>query len=81
MKSLTLDDLISDLQDAKDLARSNHNPSALVSATLAQAKLLGLDRPIQIDVNNVTPPKSYEMKLAEVVQMVNKVYGIDGGNA
>lgn len=42
---MTLDDLLKDLETAKALAIENKNPNALVSATIAQAKLLGLDRP------------------------------------
>lgn len=42
---MTLDDLLKDLETAKTLAIENKNPNALVSATIAQAKLLGLDRP------------------------------------
>ena len=45
MTNITLDDLLNDLQKAKDIAERNENPNALVSATLAQAKLLGLDKP------------------------------------
>lgn len=43
MKKLTLDDLLADLQDAKELAKTNGNANAIITATLAQAKLLGLD--------------------------------------
>ena len=51
-----LSDLIADLQLAKDIAIRNENANSLVTATLAQAKLLGLDKPAkepaqQIDVN------------------------------
>ena len=46
-----INDLIQDLQLAKQMAISDHNPNALVIATIAQAKLLGLDKPI----NDVTP--------------------------
>ena len=45
MTNITLDDLLNDLQKAKDIAERNENPNALVTATLAQAKLLGLDKP------------------------------------
>ena len=41
----TLSDLISDLQLAKELAIQSGNANSLVTATLAQAKLLGLDKP------------------------------------
>lgn len=41
----TLSELIADLQLAKDIAIRNENANSLVTATLAQAKLLGLDKP------------------------------------
>ena len=51
MRLPDLNDLIQDLQLAKQMAIDDHNPNALVVATIAQAKLLGLDKPI----TNVTP--------------------------
>lgn len=39
----TLDDLIQDLQLAKEIAIKNEQASQLVTAVMAQAKLLGLD--------------------------------------
>lgn len=51
MTNITLDDLLNDLQKAKDIAERNENPNALVTATLAQAKLLGLDKPQVHDKN------------------------------
>lgn len=52
----TLSDLIGDLQLAKELAIQSGNANSLVTATLAQAKLLGLDKPVkepvqQLDIN------------------------------
>ena len=41
----TLSDLISDLQLAKELAIQSGNANSLVTATIAQAKLLGIDKP------------------------------------
>mgnify|MGYP003115428298 CR=1 FL=1 len=49
-QSLTLDDLIADLQTAKQIAIDDRNPNAIVTATVAQAKLLGLD-----NMRDVTP--------------------------
>lgn len=51
-----LSDLIQDLQIAKEIAIQNGNANSLVTATLAQAKLLGLDKPVkepaqQLDIN------------------------------
>ena len=51
MPSLTLDDLMADLQDAKAIAKEKGNSNALVTATMAQAKLLGLDKPKPHDPN------------------------------
>ena len=41
----TLSELIADLQLAKELAIQSGNANSLVTATLAQAKLLGIDKP------------------------------------
>jgi len=46
-----LNDLIQDLQLAKQMAIEDRNPNALIMATISQAKLLGLDKPIIKDVN------------------------------
>ena len=49
-QSLTLDDLIADLQTAKKIAIDDRNPNAIVTATMSQAKLLGMD-----NMRDVTP--------------------------
>lgn len=49
-QSLTYDDLIADLQTAKQIAIDDRNPNAIVTATVAQAKLLGMD-----NMRDVTP--------------------------
>ena len=41
----TLSELIADLQLAKDIAIQSGNANSLVTATMSQAKLLGLDKP------------------------------------
>jgi hypothetical protein len=41
----TLSELIADLQLAKELAIQSGNANSLVTATIAQAKLLGIDKP------------------------------------
>jgi len=51
MRLPDLNDLMQDLQLAKQMAIDDHNPNALVVATIAQAKLLGLDKPVIKDVN------------------------------
>lgn len=42
-----LNDLIQDLQTAKQIAIEDRNPNAIVIATMSQSKLLGLDKPIK----------------------------------
>lgn len=57
MRLPDLNDLIQDLQLAKQMAINDNNPNALIMATIGQAKLLGIDKPIK-DVkliNNVEP--------------------------
>lgn len=56
-QSLTLDDLIQDLQTAKQIATEDRNPNALIMATIGQAKLLGLDKPM---LRDVTPKSRHE---------------------
>lgn len=51
MRLPDINDLIQDLQLAKQIAIENRNPNALVAATISQAKLLGLDKPVIRDVN------------------------------
>lgn len=55
MRLPDLNDLIQDLQLAKQMAIDDHNPNALVIATIAQAKLLGFDKPIK-DVKTDNQP-------------------------
>ncbi len=52
MRLPDLNDLIQDLQLAKQMAIDDHNPNALIMATIGQAKLLGLDKPQIRDVNS-----------------------------
>ncbi len=51
MRLPDINDLIQDLQLAKQMAINDHNPNALIMATIGQAKLLGLDKPQIKDVN------------------------------
>lgn len=50
MKIPDLNDLIADLQTAKQIAIDDRKPNAIVTATVAQAKLLGMD-----NMRDVTP--------------------------
>lgn len=51
MRLPDMNDLIQDLQLAKQIAIEDRNPNALIMATISQAKLLGLDKPQIRDVN------------------------------
>ena len=51
MRLPDINDLIQDLQLAKQIAIEDRNPNALIIATISQAKLLGLDKPQIRDVN------------------------------
>jgi len=61
MSKITLDDLMTELNDARLTAKENGQASAMVAATMSKAKLLGLDKvdsehdnepqPVQIIVN------------------------------
>ena len=56
MRLPNLNDLIADLQLAKDIAIRNENANSLVAATLAQAKLLGLDKGDTLTIKHNEPP-------------------------
>lgn len=43
---ITIDDIIAELEEARQLALETATPSAAVSATMGKAKLLGLDKVI-----------------------------------
>lgn len=61
MSKITIDDLMTELDDARLTAKANGQASAMVAATMSKAKLLGLDKvdsehdnepqPVQIIVN------------------------------
>ena len=57
----TLSDLISDLQLAKELAIQSGNANSLITATLAQAKLLGLDKGVTDDDAPTAKPVTIEL--------------------
>ena len=56
MRLPDLSDLIADLQLAKDIAIRNENANSLVTTTLAQAKLLGLDKGDTLTIKHNEPP-------------------------
>ena len=57
MRLPDLNDLIQDLQLAKQIAIDNQNANALTIATMSQAKLLGIDKPM---LKDVTPNSRHE---------------------
>ena len=56
---MTLDDLIDELDDARQTAKENNQASAMVSATMSKAKLLGLDRADSNNDDHVQPVEDY----------------------
>ena len=54
MIDLTLDDLLNQLEQARQIAIEERNPNAIVTATMSQSKLLGLDKPQPKDVTPVS---------------------------
>ena len=50
-QSLTLDDLLEQLEQARQMAIEERKPTAMIQATVTTAKLLGLDKPQIKDVN------------------------------
>lgn len=51
MINLTLDDLLDQLEQARQMAIEERKPTAMIQATVTTAKLLGLDKPVIKDVN------------------------------
>ena len=51
MTRLTLDDLLDQLEQARQMAIEERKPTAMIQATVTTAKLLGMDRPHLKDVN------------------------------
>ncbi|QLB42024.1 MULTISPECIES: terminase small subunit [Mannheimia] len=43
---LTVDDLLTELEEARTLAKAKENPNAMTQATMGKAKILGLDKQI-----------------------------------
>jgi len=50
MSRLTLDDLLNQLEQARQIAIDDRKPSAMIQATATMAKLTGLDKPVIKDV-------------------------------
>ena len=52
---VTIDDLISELDNALQLASECQKPSAMIAATMAKARLLGLDKDVSEHDNEPLP--------------------------
>ena len=53
MQKMSIDDLMTELDDARLTAKANGQASAMVAATMSKAKLLGLDKPVIKDVEPI----------------------------
>ena len=51
MSRLTLDDLLDQLEQARQMAIEERKPTAMIQATATMAKLTGLDKPVVKDVH------------------------------
>lgn len=49
MLKMSIDDLMTELDDARLTAKANGQASAMVAATMSKAKLLGLDKGVTAD--------------------------------
>ena len=50
MIDLTLDDLLNQLEQARQIAIEERKPTAMIQATATMARLIGLDKPVMKDV-------------------------------
>lgn len=57
MQKMSIDDLMTELDDARLTAKANGQGSAMVAATMSKAKLLGLDKGNNDAGNDVQPVK------------------------
>jgi len=57
MQKMSIDDLMTELDDARLTAKENGQASAMVAATMSKAKLLGLDKGDSDKNSEVMPVK------------------------
>ena len=74
MTRLTLDDLLDQLEQARQIAIDDRKPSAMIQATATMAKLTGLDKPQPKDVTPVS-------KNPTVIRLVAGVSANDASKA
>ena len=74
MTRLTLDDLLDQLEQARQIAIEERKPTAMIQATATMAKLTGYDRPQLKDVNADTVQTISELmnELANDDQLLTK---------
>lgn len=53
MIDLTLNDLLNQLEQARQIAIEERKPTAMIQATVTTARLLGLDKPVIKDVEPI----------------------------
>lgn len=56
MQKMSIDDLMNELDDARLTAKANGQASAMVSATMSKAKLLGMLDKTDSELNNEPQP-------------------------
>jgi len=56
MQKMSISDLVTELDDARSIAKAKGQASAMVNATMSKAKLLGLDKGDN-DTSEVQPVK------------------------
>lgn len=72
-KRPTLDSLLADLDTAKQLAIDECHITGIITATMAQAKLLGFDKGDNIEVTHTVKPTIIELIPAEFERIAKEV--------
>ncbi|MFI4919849.1 MAG: terminase small subunit [Legionellales bacterium] len=52
--AVTVDSLVDELEDARQVAKADNRPSAMVSATMGKARLMGLDKGVTENVGELS---------------------------
>src|SRR5699024_7839587 len=66
---ITVDDLLTELNEARQAAKENGNATAMIAATMSKAKLLELDKPNRVELEIGTQPLK---SLAELFEECSK---------
>jgi phage terminase small subunit len=62
---MTVDDIIKELESARKIAGYGQNASAMIAATMAKAKILGLDKPAEKEKPPVNGIKEFDKMMTE----------------